>query len=635
MVETVTSVSQISPQMLFLGTFAAFLVGLAGMFWGRRLPREGDWLIGLGLLPLLLVAILSWMDYLQGNLQPVPWLRGWIAPRVEQRAVHVGILQDFAGLTMALLAVVMGLFYLINRVARGNPRGSDFAAAALGVSGVALAWMALTPWLAYIGVGIATLGGFGALAGQSSDGNTRYAKERIFALLLTSLGAAGLISTGAGLIWSKDLAQWPDLPLVQTAAGFLVAGILFQLQFFPLMGWVSSDSDHSSESRILFPQVFPAWAAFATLVRLEPVLRNTGILVPFGWFALVSAILAVIAGLVQTDLKKNVAYWLISVHGIAVAGLCFSGPLPAIAILIGSCLAVAGFCLFESSAKPGEKNFWTGFLAFLVGAFASGFPGSVMCFGLMTWLGKSISNSALTSVGAICIFFTVALIWRAVWLFLKSGRQVQPQALLVMPAFLLLILGSAWFWAGTLTGGALPAGTDAMGLSLLSRALGGESLVMRDEDFAAATWLMWGSVAMGILFAYWTTGREQDRMVGFSAKFPGFNKALSENYSFDRFVEKLLNGVDWVGRQLHHWVDTETWNKQMPRLLTTVIDKTGSMFSKASEGIANTLGSTLKHGVETPAKFFQIVQSGDMQWYLFLMIGSGVAILVHFLRFHS
>jgi hypothetical protein len=43
-------------------------------------------------------------------------------------------------------------------------------------------------------------------------------------------------------------------------------------------------------------------------------------------------------------------------------------------------------------------------------------------------------------------------------------------------------------------------------------------------------------------------------------------------------------------------------------------------------------GSALRRGVEIPGKLLQLVQNGDVQWYLFFAMSCALAILIHFLR---
>jgi NADH:ubiquinone oxidoreductase subunit 5 (subunit L)/multisubunit Na+/H+ antiporter MnhA subunit len=98
-----------SPALLMTGVLALIAGGLIVMTWGRRLPRQGSWIIGLGLLVLLVVVGIDWSILSEEGFAPQPWLRGWIWPREEVGAITVGVLRDALGLSMAsLTALVAG-----------------------------------------------------------------------------------------------------------------------------------------------------------------------------------------------------------------------------------------------------------------------------------------------------------------------------------------------------------------------------------------------------------------------------------------------------------------------------------------------------------------------------------------------
>jgi hypothetical protein len=41
----------------------------------------------------------------------------------------------------------------------------------------------------------------------------------------------------------------------------------------------------------------------------------------------------------------------------------------------------------------------------------------------------------------------------------------------------------------------------------------------------------------------------------------------------------------------------------------------------------------LRNGIDIPAKALQLLQNGDVQWYLLFALASGIAIFFHFLKF--
>ena len=101
----------------------------------------------------------------------------------------------------------------------------------------------------------------------------------------------------------------------------------------------------------------------------------------------------------------------------------------------------------------------------------------------------------------------------------------------------------------------------------------------------------------------------------------------------DSLMDHGLAGINWSGRSIQWLVETQVWGLWIPAGFRWLIREVGGGVMEADRVISRGLDSVLRRAVEVPAKTLQLVQSGDVQWYLFFGIGSGVAILIHFLKF--
>src|SRR5262249_12486350 len=152
------------------------------------------------------------------------------------------------GIVLAGLGVVFAALLLVGvRVLPSQPRPErTHSAIAFAAAGCALSWLALTPWLAFVGLSLVIFGGFLALGSRwddeaESELAIRFGRERAFGIILSVLGACALAGGHAPLIWSKTqhwIADAQTATLSETIGSvLLIAGLLVQLQPFPFLSW--------------------------------------------------------------------------------------------------------------------------------------------------------------------------------------------------------------------------------------------------------------------------------------------------------------------------------------------------------------------------------------------------------------
>src|SRR4051812_539822 len=116
------------------GIGVSLAVALALLAWGRRLPRQGDWLAGLALLASFLVPLWVWLGHEAWAFDTRATFWGWIWPRAERGALNVGLLEDPVSLSLAMLTALLGAVFVGSRglVSREERPERLYAAALFG-----------------------------------------------------------------------------------------------------------------------------------------------------------------------------------------------------------------------------------------------------------------------------------------------------------------------------------------------------------------------------------------------------------------------------------------------------------------------------------------------------------------------
>ena len=391
-----------TPILLASYLFVLFLAGLGVLVFGKRRQNYATWIVGILLAGLLAVVALGWSSLVEEGLHEKRWLTGWILPRDEPGAITVGVLQDPLGLTMVALATILSGIVLLNRgLLAKEPSPERYKAAfAISTAGVSVSWIAMTPWLAFVGIGLAILGGFISLGSRwdtDDEANVamRFGWEKSWGLFLAFLGACILAGSRSPLDWA-NAENWAALPgsSDEIGAGLLAAGLFIQLQSFPLTGWIITSSGSPPVLRVVLNQVLPALSVFGVLIRLEPQFRSVGILPVFGWVALGSALFTIGSGFLQTQGRQGLSLWISAGFSVVFSTLAFSGQWVATAVLIGLALGAAAFSIavsaFEVKGPKGASNRtksdWIRVACFAAVAAATGVLGFVSAGGILRWL---------------------------------------------------------------------------------------------------------------------------------------------------------------------------------------------------------------------------------------------------------
>lgn len=618
--------------ILLFATFALLLAsGIALLVWGRKFPRQGDWLAWLTLAVAAAPVGLGFAWLADGSLSGQEWIRGWILPREDAGALTVGLALDSLGLTGFALALFVGtVCFSARRLVMREPRPERiYSATLISISGVAMAWISSTPWLAMIGVVATAFGGFVALSSRSTTDNgaavsARFAAERAWGILFAAAGACGLaVSPGDAL-----------------AAALLMIGVAIQLQPFPFLGLLTRPCETPAFFRTTLIQVFPAWAAFALLMRMSARLHEMGAFQVLGWFLIGSAVLAAISGVTQIQWRHAFACWLSAAVSLSTAILAFSGSSAGFAVLLGTTLGALAIGVSASAISTGgnaseasaARALWMKISAGLGAAAATGVIGFVTVGGVLGWLTDGWVIAPMQAlVFALSWFLFSALVWKLVSEMLRASAGMQFGWAAVLYPLTLTVAALGIVWSGAITGGALADGADQVTSSFM-KGLFPNGRVSDEAAFTAASWSYWISVLLAAGTGIWASTRWKSGKVQESSKRPSAVMIIASGYGVDVLGEKALYLLKRIAIGLQSWVDRRLWSEAFPKNVSKAIAWLAGLIARGDERLSVVLRQGLSRGIEIPAKGLQLLQTGDVQWYIFFAVGSGVAMLIHFWR---
>jgi hypothetical protein len=515
----------------------------------------------------------------------------------------------------------------------------------LGVAGIAVSWLALTPWLSIVGLVIASIGGFIALgARQDPETMAQFGRERTLAFLLSFLGVAVLAGErGAlGLERAFVLAAQTQPQVFDIIGGtLLLFGLFLHLQPFPFLGWLCRPAKVSSGASVLVAQLFPALAAFGLAIRFESELKTIGIFPYFEVFAMLSAMLTAFCGLSQEGWQTALPLWISSVLSVAFGALCFSGGASAASILFGVIFSALSLVLLACSKssdtlRSGNRT-WFNILSVIAIGPGLGFVGFVSSGGFIRMMSMAGQDSARAVLYAVVLLPTYILLWKNFF----SIRSIQDEdsgdstssTLPLVSIGVLLVCSLGLIWSGTLTDGLILHDADRLFPSWLSSLFGASSAELSDESgFALGQSVLWSTLVLGSVISFWLFGRGQDLAVRGLSTHPKVRKFLQTGYSIDRAGESFFTLLKKIGNAVETWVSEVVSNEWIPSVMVKALTVPARGINEADQKLYRAGEKTLKQWIELPAKVLQLIQSGDLQWYLFFAIGCAVAILVHFLR---
>jgi NADH-quinone oxidoreductase subunit N len=241
---------------------------------------------------------------------------------------------------LVLAAVMIVLAYSRSYVAaRGLFRGEFFALALFATLGMMVMISANHLLALYLGLELMMLSLYSMVALQRESATATEAAMKYFVL---GALASGMLLYGMSMIYGAtgtlEITALADIiaegsaitsaraPVLILGLVFIVAGLGFELGVVPFHMWVPDVYHGAPTSVTLFVSSAPKLAGFALIVRLlGQALGDDGLVLEWQQMLIVMAVLSLIIGnitaIVQTNLKRMLAYSTISHMGFVLLGV--------------------------------------------------------------------------------------------------------------------------------------------------------------------------------------------------------------------------------------------------------------------------------------------------------------------------
>jgi hypothetical protein len=115
-------------------------------------------------------------------------------------------------------------------------------------------------------------------------------------------------------------------------------------------------------------------------------------------------------------------------------------------------------------------------------------------------------------------------------------------------------------------------------------------------------------------------------------RLPRLAKFADQGLGSEFLSQGLSKAAQFVGQLSFQAIDGIFWKKGISDGGARARIYVGSAVARSGKSLELGIDTLSRMLVETPGKVLQVVQNGDLQWYVVFAVGSGMALLLHFLR---
>jgi NADH-quinone oxidoreductase subunit N len=375
---------------------------------------------------LFFTIVITWMWAAEG--QPVYTFSGMFVDDFMSDVLKV----------IALLSVMLVLAYSRAYLApRDMYKGEFFSLILFATLGMMIMISANHLLVLYLGLELMMLSLYSMVALQRDSATATEAAMKYFVLGALASGfllyGMSMIYGATGTLEITELAQiiaegGPVNLVLVFGLVFLVAGIGFELGAAPFHMWVPDVYHGAPNAVALFVSSVPKLAGFALVIRLlAQALGAEQLLVHWQQMLIVMAVLSLVIGnitaIVQTNLKRMLAYSTISHMGFVLLGVLagddngFSAAMFYMIVYVLTNLAAFGMLLLLSRAGFEADNLtdykglnqrspWFAFMMLLVMFSMTGIPPTVGFYAKLAVL-QSVLNAGFLGLAVTAVLFSV------------------------------------------------------------------------------------------------------------------------------------------------------------------------------------------------------------------------------------
>jgi NADH-quinone oxidoreductase subunit N len=337
-----------------------------------------------------------------------------------------------------LLSVMIVLAYSRAYIAaRGMFKGEFFALILFAALGMMIIISANNLLVLYLGLELMMLSMYSLVALQRDSAVATEAAMKYFVL---GALASGMLLYGMSMIYGAtgtlDITELAQMisegsavdPILIFGLVFIVAGIGFELGVVPFHMWVPDVYEGSPNAVALFVSTVPKIAGFAIMVRLLAQALGADVLAAeWQQMLVVMAVLSIVIGnitaIVQTNLKRMLAYSTISHMGFVLLGVLagdengFGAAMLYVIVYVLTNLGAFGMILLLSRAGFEAENLvdfkglnqrspWFAFMMLVIMFSMVGIPPTVGFYAKLAVL-QSVLTAGFLGVAVVAVIFSV------------------------------------------------------------------------------------------------------------------------------------------------------------------------------------------------------------------------------------
>jgi NADH-quinone oxidoreductase subunit L len=334
---------RLSPETLIQLALTVYLLPLAGfvilVFFGKRLPRQGDWLGTSILFVSLALTLVILYQKLTAFAEPVVMDFAWVdfgtVPLFGPLTVHLGLaIDNLSAIMMVVVCIVSALVHLFSiGYMQGDVRYSRYFAY-LGIFTFSMMTIVLTNNLftMYVGWELVGLSSYLLIGHWYEKKSASDAAKKAF--IVNRIGDIGMFTGIMILYYTFHTFGFTEIfsamasgtiPMGSegwlTAAGILIfCGAIGKSAQFPLHVWLPDAMEGPTPVSALIHAATMVAAGVYLVARTFPMMTADALTV-VAYIGAITAFISATIAIAQNDIKKVLAYSTISQLGYMVMGL--------------------------------------------------------------------------------------------------------------------------------------------------------------------------------------------------------------------------------------------------------------------------------------------------------------------------
>lgn len=639
------TVETIAPHLLLLAGGVSIVMALVVAWVSQAHRRVGLVASVISLLSFFGALVVNQLAVSNGGMHFQSKHVGWISERAAHGGITLGYLADELAILFGIAVTVILALFSLARQERFGSRviGLEVFTLLWGASGTILVCFSGTIWTGLFSLVILIVASSTALSeGWTHPKDAQILSRELFdrgtCLLLAMIGASLLSNYGEQLRFGQ--VSIDPVVTVGSKVGmfFLALGLIGQLRPVPFGGYASCLSEESKgATHLVIRAVMPSLATIILLIRLSPFLNAYRCAEATAVIAAAAGLLSLLSCLSQKEFRQTIGLLLPGAFTLSAAMI--SGGQVGAGLFTGFsfCVIVLAF-LFLSNvpADFGKSAVFRGIV------ISGGLLGSGMTLGLGgAGFGDWLSRYSPQYSWEIAIRFTAYLlyagaVWKAGFLLVpeRNDKKLNWESQLI-PGILVAASLAIW-WLGAFVDPTAFGESVRLFGSLFEQSISTVPAAKIASETVLDRYLIEGaqavlSVTFGLLL-YWMIRRRKSNAQTIEKIFPKIFAFLRDGYRVDKVREASVVGVSRVASAMNEVIEEKFWLSAYPRFSMRTVRSVSRAVARNESVFTKFIEEQVARLVGVWAKFFQLVQSGDIQWYLFVGLMVAVAMLIRYLR---